>query len=316
VSDQLADTASAIGGGGGRPRGQRLGPRGVTWLGLIINAVLAVGKVAVGVVFASKTLLADGLHSAADLVTDVAVLTGLRYSYRPADRQHPYGHRRITTLVAMGVGVALAAAAVFIAVDALKSLHAYLDNHMPGNLRPAVPLAAALISVVVKEGLFRVTHGVARRGGDMSLEANAWHHRSDAFSSVAAAAGMFGALVGGPGWRFLDPAFAVVMSALLLLVSIRILRRSAAELIDQAPSAATMDSISNAMGQTESVVSFHAVRARQIGGMVAVDVHVQVDPMLTVHDGHEIAGAVKRSVMAADPQVVEVIVHIEPSSHT
>lgn len=315
MTDQPADTASAIGGGGGAARGQRLSPRGVTWLGLVVNAVLAVGKVAVGVVFASKTLLADGLHSGADLVTDLAVLTGLRYSSRPADRQHPYGHRRIATLVAMGVGAALAAAAVFIAIDALQSLHAYLDNHMPSDLRPAVPFAAALISVAAKEGLFRVTHGVARREGDMSLEANAWHHRSDAFSSVAAAVGMFGALVGGPDWRFLDPAFAVMMSALLLLVAVRIMKQSAGELVDQAPSAATMDSIASAMGQTEGVVSFHAVRARQIGGMVAVDVHVQVDPMLTVHDGHEIAEAVKRSVMAADPQVVEVIVHIEPSTH-
>lgn len=297
----------------GRRGGRRLTARSVTWLGLIINAVLAVTKVSVGIVFASKTLLADGLHSGADLVTDMAVLTGLRYSTRPADPSHPYGHRRVSTLVAMGVGAALTVAGILIAINALQAMHAYLDSHYDYALRPAVPFAAALISVVVKEGMFRVTRRVARAEGDMSLDANAWHHRSDAFSSVAAAAGMGGALIGGEGWRFLDPAFALVMSALLLLVAMRIIKRSAGELVDRAPSAATMDSIARATEQTTGVISFHAVRARQIGGMVAVDVHVQVAPTLTVSLGHEIAGAVKRSVMAADPNVVEVIVHIEPS---
>lgn len=292
---------------------RRFGPRGITWLGLIVNSVLTIGKVTVGVVFGSKTLVADGLHSGADLVTDVVVLTGLRYSARPADVSHPYGHRRVSTLVAMGVGIALAAAAIFIAIDALESLHAYLDKHMTAHLRPAMPFAAALVSVVVKEWLFRATRRVALREIDMSLEANAWHHRSDAFSSMAAAAGMGGALVGGQGWRFLDPAFAVVMSALLLLVAMQILKRSAEELVDQAPSSATMESIRQATGETEGVVSFHAIRARKTGGMVAVDVHVQVKPTLTVIRGHEIAGAVKRSVMAADPRIAEVIVHIEPS---
>ena len=317
MTDPPIAPAAPVGDGGGEssPAGHRLSPRGVTLLGLVINAVLTVCKVAVGVVFASKTLLADGLHSAADLVTDLAVLTGLRYSARPPDSTHPYGHRRVSTLVAMGGGVGLAVAAIFIAIDALESLHAYLDNHLSANLRPAVPFTVALISVAIKEGLFRVTRQVARRSGDMSLEANAWHHRSDAFSSVAAAAGMGGALIGGEGWLFLDPAFAVVMSALLLLVAMQIMKRSAGELVDQAPGAATMDSITRATAQTTGVVSFHAIRARQTGGMVAVDVHVQVDPALTVSRGHEIAGAVKRSVMAADPHVVEVIVHIEPSTH-
>ncbi len=314
MTDQPAATASASDNGRDAGHGgRRLSPRSVTWLGLILNAILAVSKVAIGVVFASKTLLADGLHSGADLVTDVAVLTGLRYSSRPADLSHPYGHRRVSTLVAMGVGVALAVAAIFIAIDALRSLRAYLDNHLAGQLRPAVPFLAAMISVAVKEGMFRLTHRVALAEGDMSLEANAWHHRSDAFSSVAAAIGMGGALIGGEGWLFLDPAFAVMMSALLLLVAMRIMRRSAGELVDQAPSTATMESITRATALTAGVVSFHAIRARQIGGMVAVDVHVQVDPALTVSRGHEIAGAVKRSVIAADSHVVEVIVHIVPS---
>lgn len=284
-----------------------LTPRSVTWGGLVANVLLAVGKVLAGLLCHSQAILADGFHSLSDLVTDVAVLAGLRMSERPADGTHPYGHRRISTLVAMCVGAALLAAAGCIAVDAVVSIP---RPHVP--ITSLWPLAMALATIPVKEGLFHLTRFVGRRAGDVSLTANAWHHRSDAFSSIAAAAGLTVVAVGGQKWAFVDHLTALVLSAFLAAAALRIIRVSAAELIDRAPHAATVSAIERAVAGTDGVRDYHAVRARQLGGKVSVDIHVLVHPGLTVKEGHDIATVVEESVRAAEPNVIEIVVHVEP----
>ena len=176
-----------------------------------------------------------------------------------------------------------------------------------------VPLALALVSIVIKEALFRATRRVARHSGNVALEANAWHHRSDAFSSVAAAMGLAGVALGGSGWACLDPLMALVLSAFLAATAVRIIWQSGGELVDRAPDAATLATIERTVGGTAGVRSYHAFRARRVGGKIAMDIHVQVDPGLTVRQGHEIAGAVRREVMQADGRVIEAVVHIEPA---
>ncbi len=285
----------------------RLTPRSVTWLGLLADGSLSVGKLLAGWLFGSQAILADGLHSSSDLVTDLAVLAGLRMSQRPADRTHPFGHRRISTLVAMFVGAALLVAAASIAYRAVVS---YRRVHPP--LTSLLPLGLAVATIPVKELLFRLTRYVGRRCADTSLIANAWHHRSDALSSVAAAAGLTVVAVGGPGWAFVDHLTALVLGAFLLVVAVRILRDSAAELIDRAPRAETLDAIRRAVADTHGVRDHHAVRARHVGGKVSMDIHVLVDPELTVRDGHDIATAVEQRVRRADPSVLDVVVHVEP----
>ncbi len=290
-----------------------LTPRGVTWLGLSINILLAGAKISVGLFFASKTLFVDGLHSGMDLVSDVGVLAAISYAALPASGTFPYGRRRVGTLMALAVGLMLVALAVVVAYRAAAALHSDFTGGHPRAIRPLVPFIVAIVSIGVKEGLFRITHRVAKRHHNMLLEANAWHHRSDAFSSLAAAIGLGGVLVGGVSWQFLDPAFAIVMSALLLLAASRILIRAARELIDHAPDKAMIASIEQAMDETDGVAEYHAMRARTIGGLVMVDVHVQVAPALTVRQGHDIAGAVKGHILTANPQVMDVVVHIEPA---
>ena len=285
-----------------------LSPSGVTWAGLAVNGVLMALKMVVGTVCASQTLLADGLHTASDLVTDVAVLAGLRMSSQPADEAHRYGHRRISTMVALLVGAALLAAAGWIAYRAVSALRVGA-----GPVRGSLPLWVALASVPMKEALYQVTRLVGRRAGDLSLLANAWHHRSDAVSSIAASAGLAGALFGGPAWAFLDPLTAIALSAFLLTAAGKIIVQSASELVDRAPGAGTLAGIEHAVAGTRNVRGFHAFRARRVGGKVEMDIHVQVDPDLTVREGHDIATAVKDQVRRADEDVVEVIVHIEPA---
>ncbi len=286
-------------------------PRAVSLAGLIADALLSGGKVAAGAVFGSQTILADGLHSASDLVTDAAVLAGLRVSKKPADADHHYGHRRVATLVGLFVGAMLLLAAGWIVLQAAEALQARRPVGAPGRF--ALPLAAAVVSVIVKEGLFRVTHRVGEAVGDVSLTANAWHHRTDAASSGAAALGLAAAMIGGPDWAFLDSVTAIVLSAFLVVMAGRIIHHSASELVDRAPAARRVRTIAEVVSQTPGVRSHHALRARKIGGQVEMDIHVQVDPDLTVHAGHEIAGTVKRRVKAADPGVLTVVVHVEPA---
>ncbi len=290
-----------------------LTPRGVTWLGLWINILLTGLKVSVGLFFASKTILVDGLHSGMDLVSDVGVLAGISYAALPASGKFPYGRRRVGTLMAMTVGLLLVGLSVAVAYRAAVALHHIFVHGEIRQLRPLVPFITAILSIGVKEWLFRITHRVAQYHHDMLLEANAWHHRSDAFSSLAAAIGLGGVLIGGMNWQFLDPAFAIVMSALLLLAAGRILIRSARELTDHAPDKAVVASIEQVMAACTGVVEYHAMRARTIGGLVIVDVHVRVNPALTVSQGHDIATTVKRDVLAVNPQVMDVVVHIEPA---
>ena len=282
---------------------------GVTWAGLICSIVLSAGKVTAGLVFASQAILADGLHSASDMVTDLVVLLGLRASDREADGCHPYGHRRVGTLVAMFVGAALLAAAAIIVFGAIASLH---DGVCP--VASIVPFCLAVATIPIKEILFRVTSLVARRDDNIALSANAWHHRSDAVTSVAAAAGLAGVALGGRQWAFLDALTGIVLSAFLVVVAVRIMYRAACELVDRAPGQVTLDGIRAVLRKTEGVCDFHALRARQVGGKVVMDVHILVDPDLTVAQGHDIAAALKHHIMTSDQRVIEVVVHVEPEN--
>ncbi len=283
-------------------------PRRVTCVGLAINTVLTVGKVVAGLLFGSQAILADGLHSASDLVTDAAVLWGLRVSGRPADHDHHFGHLRAATLAAMFVGAMLLLAAGWIAIQALWTLR---ERH--AHVQALVPFAWAVASVVLKEWLFRVTRAVGRRVRDPSIEANAWHHRTDAFTSVAAAVGLGGVMAGGPEWAFLDHVTAVGLSVYLGVVAAGILRQSASELMDRAPDPGTMASIKGIVASTPGVRGHHAVRARHLGGRVSMDIHVQVDPDLTVRQGHDIATEVERRIRASSVGVLHVVVHVEPT---
>ncbi len=282
----------------------------VAWLGLVIDAVLAVAKIAGGILFASQAILADGVHSLSDLCTDIAVVGGMRVSNKPADLSHPYGHRRVSTLVALFIGLVLILAAGFIAYTAISSLRV-----PKRHVQSLVPLLLAICTIPLKEFLYRITAHVGARTRDVSLTANAWHHRSDAFTSIAAAAGLAGIAFGGEQWAFLDPLTAMVLSAFLVVMALKIIRKASGELIDSAPPAEVIHAISEVLQNTEGVLGFHALRARQSGGQIETDVHIEVVPELTVAQGHQIAGAVKRRVMKAQPYVVQVVVHVEPAAN-
>ncbi len=287
-----------------------LSPVGVTWLGMFVNVALAVAKLGVGIVFHAQALVADGLHSISDLVTDGAVLAGLVVSGKPADHDHHYGHRRVTTLVTLFVGGALLVTAAWIMI------HAILTYGEPHGSRAAwVPFIVAAACILPKELLYRITRAVGLRVGDASVIANAWHHRTDAFTSIAAAAGLAGVAIGGPAWAFLDHLTAAVLSAFLGVAAVRFIHDSLTELIDAAPDQKTTGRIAETVSTTPGVADYHHLRIRRVGGSLALDVHVHVDGSLSVVEGHDIAEEVHDRVLACGCDVVEAVVHVEPVMH-
>jgi len=288
-------------------RSNEVEPVRVTWLGLVVNLALGVVKLAFGIVLHAQALVADGLHSVSDLATDVAVLAGLRVSSRPPDANHHYGHRRITTLVTISIGLVLLGSAAWIIYEAITT---YGVTHPLGN--PEVAFWVAVLSIAPKELLFRTTRRAGLRAADSSLIANAWHHRTDAFTSVAAAAGLAGVALGGERWAFLDHLTAAILAAFLAVTAIHLMAGSVAELVDAAPRAADVRRIGDVISGTPDVLRFHALRVRRLGGALSLDVHILVDPEISVVRGHDLATMVEKRLMASKLGVVEAVVHVEP----
>lgn len=283
--------------------------RRITVIGMVVNIVLVAGKLFAGVISNSSAIIADGLHSFSDLASDIAVLWSIRAAKQPPDYDHHYGHLRYETITALGVGILLVVAALFIAYEALVTI-----SQRPAALRNWFPFYIALLSIVLKETLYWLTRAIGKRYHNQALIANAWHHRSDAFSSIAAAAGILGALLGGEKWSFLDHLTAVLLSAFLVYIGIRIIRDSLHKLSDRAPDQQTLTKIRAAISAIPGVKSFHAFRARSAGSgnKIEMDVHVLVDPTITVQAGHEIATRVEEQIKLANPEVTSIVVHIEP----
>jgi len=280
--------------------------RRVTWWGMVINVGLAALKFVVGIVGSSQAVVADAVHSLSDMVTDVAVLLGVRYWSRPADKDHPYGHRRVETLVTLGIGLALAAVALGIGYNALFTIR---DAHIrqPGWIAVWGPA----LSIVLKEILYRWTAAVGRRIGSPAVVANAWHHRSDAFSSWPALIAVLAAEL-NPDWGFIDHVGALIVSLFILKVAWDTVRPPLAELSGQGVSAADRQRLAETVGRIEGVSAVHAIRTRMVGAAVYLDLHVLVPGALSVRRGHEIAEEVKAVLQRDFPGIADVVVHIEP----
>ena len=276
-------------------------------MGLAVNVLLAGLKFAGGLLGGSQAVVADAVHSVSDITTDVAVLVGLRYWSKPADADHPHGHRRIETLVTLSMGLVLALVAAGLLWNALATL-SERHNRTPGW----VALYAALLSLVCKEALYRWTAAAGRRIKSMPLIANAWHHRSDALSSIPAALAVGGAMV-APSWAYLDHVGAAVVSFFIFQAAFKIVRPAIGKLADAGASDEKVRQILRVAKETEGARDAHGLRTRYAGCMsLAVDLHVLVDAGMTVRDGHMIAEKVKERLLAADPDIVDVVVHLEP----
>ncbi|MCK5801519.1 MAG: cation transporter [Lentisphaeria bacterium] len=281
--------------------------RRVTFVGMAINVLLAAVKITVGVLSRSQALVADGIHSVSDLATDLAVLFGAAYWLEPADREHPYGHRRIETIVSASIGIALGVVAFGIGWNAVRTLHNSGGGSSPGWWAFAV----ALLSFLVKEALFQWTARVGKRLHSRAVISNAWHHRSDALSSLPVAVAVLGThLV--PRLIWLDQIAAVLVSAMLLGAAWRIVWPNLRELIESAADEETEKRIMVLALRDERVKEAHALRTRYVGGMIHVDMHLLVDPAITVEMAHHIATDVQNCLLDSAERIADVLVHVEP----
>ncbi|MBN2208265.1 MAG: cation transporter [Candidatus Coatesbacteria bacterium] len=279
----------------------------ITWIGLVINFALFVLKLAFGVLGFSKAIVADAVHTLSDCSTDVAILVGVRFWSRPPDESHPYGHRRIETVITGFIGLVLAIVGVGLIGNALAT---FAQKHEEGP--KLIALAAGITSIVVKEILYRWTAAVGRRIKSSAVVANAWHHRSDALSSIPAAAAVGIAII-YPSWTFIDHLGAILVSFFILKVAWDISWSAIKQLIDSGASQKDCDFIRAIALRTKGVSQVHAIRTRYVGPGLLVDLHVMVSPDMPVREGHSICGAVKSALLVEGPDVVDVIVHLEPS---
>lgn len=279
-------------------------PIRVTLIGLCTNLVLLGLKLVVGLFVGSAALVADAVHSLSDLLTDLVAILGIRLSGRPADESHPYGHGRYETIAASLIGVALVGAGVAIAWDAGLSLYRQ-EYNIPGY--PVLIVAA--VSIVSKEWLYQITRRVARRVMSAALSANAWHHRSDALSSVAV---LIGGAAGLLGWGHGDQVAAIAVGVMVAIVGLNSIWKVFMELTEGSISAAERSSIVRAIESVSGVRGWHRLRTRLVGREVFMDVHLLVDAGLSVGEGHAICTAVEKAIDLSLDRPVSVVVHCEP----
>lgn len=277
----------------------------VGWAGLIINLILAATKLAAGLLGNSQAVVADAIHSLSDTVTDVALIFGVRYWSAPADEQHPHGHRRFETLITVFIGLTVATAAVGIGWDAIKSFGQ--PSHPPST----IALVAAVLSIGVKEALYRWTHKIGKAIGSPALIANAWHHRTDALSSVPVAIAVTVAMV-DHRLAVIDQIGALVVAVFVLHAAFRIVRPALDQLVDAGAPKAHRRELERLAFDVDGVRAVHALRTRYIGSELAVDIHIEVDAHLSVADGFFIARQVKADLLEHGPNVADVVVQIEP----
>jgi cation diffusion facilitator family transporter len=280
--------------------------RRVTAIGLILNLILSVLKMTAGTKGGSQALVADGVHSLTDSITDLAVILGSYFWSRPPDDTHPHGHQRLETLVTLFIGAMVLMAGIGIGWQALTALHEGVGSR-PGWLA----LAAAAVSLITKEVLYRWTAVVGRRVGSSAVLANAWHHRMDALSSIPAFLAVAGAMV-FPAWPFIDQVGAIVVAIFILQAALGIFRPAVNEILEGGASAATRDRIAAVARDCDGVMDLHHLRTRYLGAGLRADFHLVVDGDISVREGHAIATGVKARLMKAVPDLSDVVVHVEP----
>jgi cation diffusion facilitator family transporter len=280
--------------------------RKVTWAGLLANVLLAGFKFFAGIIGSSQALVADAIHSLTDLTTDIAVIAGSHYWSRPPDESHPYGHQRMETLVTVFIGIILAVAGIGVGWKAISTLHAK-DASSPG----CIAVLAALVSIICKEAIYRWTAIIGRRVKSPALAANAWHHRTDAISSLPVLIAVAGARI-FPSWSFLDHVGAAVVSILILYASIKIIWPGLSELIDAGAPTEIRKRIRTSALKNEGVLQVHDIRTRYVSSSIQVDLHIVVKGSITVREGHDIADDVKDRIITEIHEVLDVIVHVDP----
>ena len=286
----------------------------VTLVGGVVNVVLLLFKFVAGIVGHSAAMVADAVHSLSDFITDVIVLVFVHISSKPKDKSHDYGHGKYETLAMTLIGVALLIVAIGIIYSGAMKIIAWMNGEQleaPGMLA----LWAALLSVLLKEGVYQYSMVKARQLNSQVVEANAWHHRSDALSSVGTAIGIGGAIFLGQRWTVLDPIASLVVGAFIVKVAVDLLHRGIDDLMEHSLPEDVEEEILRIVGELKGVVDPHDLRTRKIGNRYAIELHILMDGDITLHEAHNKASEVEDLLRARYGEDTHVAVHVEPKEN-
>ncbi|MGH7630939.1 MAG: cation diffusion facilitator family transporter [Gemmatimonadales bacterium] len=275
-------------------------------IGMCVNAGLAGVKISAGILGQSQALIADGIESTADLFSSLVVWSGLRIASRSADEHYPFGYGKAEALAAAVVGILLFLAAVAIAIESIRQI-------LTPHLTPRRFTLLVLVGVIlVKELWFRRVRRLGEDVGSTVVSADAWHHRSDAVTSAAAFVGISVALIGGPGWESADDWAALLASAVIVYNAMGVIRPAVHDLMDRAPGEAMLGRVAEAAHGVPGVRAIEKLKVRKVGMGYYVDLHVQADPRMALHDAHVLSGMVKSAIRSAVPEVHGALIHMEP----
>lgn len=283
----------------------------VTFVGLVVNLVLSLLKLAAGVVGRSGAMVADAVHSFSDLATDIVVIAFARISAKPRDTDHDYGHGKYETLATIIISIALGVVGAGILVNSIRGIRTVID----GGLLPrpgAVALVAAAVSILVKEILYRYTVRVGRRIDSPSVVANAWHHRSDALSSLGTLVGIGCAFFLGDKWRIADPIAALIVSVFIFKIAFDLIRTGLGELLEQSLPEEVEKEILGIVAANPRVREPHNLRTRRIGAAIAIEVHVRMDGKMTVEESHELTVDIEQRLRERFGEGTMIAIHVEP----
>ena len=283
----------------------------ITWIGSIVNFLLLIVKFLAGIIGHSAAMVADAVHSLSDFVTDIIVILFVRISGKPEDEGHDYGHGKYETLATAIIGIILFFVGVGILVNGTTSVIDTL-NGKPLAPPSILALIVAGLSIITKEALYQYTVIKGEHLNSQALTANAWHHRSDAFSSIGTLAGIGGAICLGEKWRVLDPIAAIVVSLFIIKVSIKLLKPCVDELLERSLPAETENKILDIILSFSEVSSPHHLRTRRIGNNIAIEVHIRMDGNISLLDAHTLASKIEQRLKAEFGEKTHIGIHMEP----
>lgn len=287
--------------------------RKITLWGSLVNLVLTVFKIIAGVLGRSAAMIADGIHSLSDLLSDVVVLVFTHMSSKGKDRDHSFGHGKFETLATLIVSVMLVAVGTDLMIGAIRSIIGFCrgdDIPEPG----IIALIAAVVSILSKEILYHATVKVGKKTGSTVVVANAWHHRSDAFSSIGAMAGIGGAMLLGGRWTVLDPVASCVISVTIIVIAVRLALPSLAELLETSLPEDIEQEIVTIASAVKGVNDVHELKTRRNGISFIIDAHIAVNPDISIVEAHDIATDVEDALRSRYGQETQINIHVEPSA--
>lgn len=284
----------------------------VTLLGSVVNLLLLVFKFVAGVLGHSAAMIADAVHSLSDFVTDLIVIVFVKISSKPEDADHAYGHGKYETLASCIIGLALIVVGVMMGYNATVKIVDVVRNGTELASPGIIALVAAVLSIVLKEWMFHITRKVAREVDSPAVEANAWHHRSDALSSVGTAIGIGGAVLLGSKWAVLDPIAALVVSVFIVVQAAKILSDAIGQLMEKSLPRDVEQRICEIVYEEEGTSDIHHLRTRKIGSQISIELHVRMNGSLTLREVHGKSIAIEKRLRAAFGDSTYINLHVEP----